>query len=304
MLVFYLKQLVWPLQMSELHYFPYVTYLSLRRLILPMALLLALGYGLLRWSRRDRAAGFFWSLMALPILPLLDFRAFGMDEVVHDRYLYIPSAGLCLLLGLAWQRLVPRVTPYHFLAVAAVAGFLSYRTIHESAFWHDDVSLFRHTYDVAPQHVMAPEDLGQVLFLRGELADALPYLERAVAMGTHNREVFFDLGRIHFQNQDWEGAAVLFEQALLGNAKIGRYLFFQGVTDFHRGRLEEAEQEIREAIRARESLVTDFGMPHLALAYVLEKRGDREGALAECMAELHDHPADAEVQQQIRRLRR
>jgi tetratricopeptide (TPR) repeat protein len=304
MLLFYLKQLIWPVSMSEFHYLPYVTYLSVRRLVLPVVFLSALTIALAHWSRKNRVVGFASALLVIPILPVLDFRAFVTGEVVHDRYLYLSSVGFCLLVVLAWKHLIPRISVFHLVSVLAIIGLLSYRTVRESAFWHDDLLLFQRAYEVAPQHPMASENLAVALLVRGQPVEALPYFEHALSLGARNPDVVYGMGRAYFGLEDWDRAADCFQRALRGNPKSSVYLLFAGLSDFHLGRLQNAEAEIREAIRIRSSIAADLSLYHLALGDVLEKQGNLRGALAEYAVELEQNPNSERAQEQSRKLRR
>jgi tetratricopeptide (TPR) repeat protein len=304
MMLFYSKQLIWPATMSEHHYLPYVTYLSVRRLVLPVLLLSAATIALARWLRKDRTAGFASALLVIPILPVLDLRAFAGGEFVHDRYLYLPSVGFCLLVVLAWKRLWPRVSVLHLVPLLAIVGLLSYRTIRESGFWHDDLLLFQRAYEVAPQHPLASQDLAAALMMRGRPADALPYYERAFSLGARSPELAYGMGRAYFDLEDWDRAAGYFRQARQDNPNNSNYLLFVGLSDLRLGHLQDAEAEIREAIRIRPSIAADPGRYHLALAEILVRQGNLSGALAEYVAELEENPNSERAQQQSRNLQR
>jgi hypothetical protein len=85
--------------------------------------------GYLSWSvlfawlalRYDWIIGLTAALVVLPILPVLaGFRIYPQGDIVHDRYLYLPSVGLCILIGLVvsklWStsRLARTDRAYHF----------------------------------------------------------------------------------------------------------------------------------------------------------------------------------------------
>lgn len=303
-LSFYLKQLVWPVRMSEFYEFPPVAYLSVTRLVLPLVLLGVIAFLLWKWSTVNRAVAFSCVLMILPILPVLDFRAFAANEVVHDRYLYVPSIGFCLLLGLIWNRLVPRIWLVPLVALLGIAGWLGYRTVTESGYWKDDVTLFRRAVEVAPGHPMSSENLATALLMRGKPADALPYFDRALALGSQNPETLYGMGRVYFFQEDWDRAAVCFKQALDGGHTSSRYLLYAGLSDFRRGRLNDAESELRQALQARAAVTSDLGLYHASLGEVLEKRGDLDQAAAEYRAELVEDPNSESAKAGLLRVRR
>jgi Flp pilus assembly protein TadD len=112
--------------------------------------------------RRVKLALFAIAWAMLTLLPALDLNALGRNAFT-ERYLYLPSAGFCLLvvLGAAWlvgrlpakvRRLVAAV------ALVAVLAAFTVETVARNPDWKDDASLFTATLPFAPDspfvHVM------------------------------------------------------------------------------------------------------------------------------------------------------
>ena len=102
----------------------------------------------LEFGRGDiTLAGLAW--FALAIAPMLGIANFGFHAFA-DRFTYIPSLGLGLLVVAAFERLGGgfgrRATLCAALAVAVAA--LSLRTWHQTGYWRDDGALFARTLEV------------------------------------------------------------------------------------------------------------------------------------------------------------
>ena len=59
------------------------------------------------WARRQSACAVAW--IVIPLLPALDTFVFRPDELVHDRYFYVPSIGAALLVALIIERVARHV---------------------------------------------------------------------------------------------------------------------------------------------------------------------------------------------------
>src|SRR5256885_1291798 len=83
--------------------------------------------------------------LALPILPVLNLSVFASGELVHDRYLYLPSIGLALLIGLGLSRLkVGRVQWFgqpalRFAGVLLLTLGLGFATVNQHQYWASEL---------------------------------------------------------------------------------------------------------------------------------------------------------------------
>ncbi len=104
---FYIEHLLAPIRLSFFYNFFYIASFSAAAggAGAPLALTaLVLGfcslYGAAGQSARSCVRGRSWAFSTMS-LPPLDLPVFLQFELVHDRYLYLPSAGFCILLALA-----------------------------------------------------------------------------------------------------------------------------------------------------------------------------------------------------------
>ena len=187
-LLFYLRQLAVPLDVySFLHPLEAVREFNVARVVFPAALVIAAVAEVVWIARRGPAAMFSLALLVLPLLPVLNLRAFLFDDIVHDRYLYLPSAGLCILLAMGIVRLTTIFqSPVRGLVQAgvaiALAIVLSFVTIKTTAYWADDLALFTRAVTVAPDSAIAAEYLAGTLSREQRCGEALPLLKRALAV--------------------------------------------------------------------------------------------------------------------------
>src|SRR6185369_6237110 len=129
-IVFYLRQLFLPYELSLFHDLPWVDSPLSARFIVPVAYLLAIviAIGLtIRASRKRRAliAAFAW--MSIPLAPVMYLRVYMEGEIVHDRYTYVASIGLVMVMVLLAQMLLQGVpeNKRSLHARAVVAAFVA-----------------------------------------------------------------------------------------------------------------------------------------------------------------------------------
>ncbi len=133
------------------------------------------------WSRRDQRAGFAAIWIAASLLPVLQL--VPHHELFAERYLYLPSVGLALLGGLAFEKLrrrrIPLLAPVAvLLALAAVA-----RTLVHNLVFQDFETVARSVAEVAPRCARAQYNLGLFLIQEGKEEEGLAHLRAAVEPG-------------------------------------------------------------------------------------------------------------------------
>jgi tetratricopeptide (TPR) repeat protein len=146
-----------------------------------LALLLCAGAAALVVARRHRGAAFALLWTGVTILPVLRFGSFG-DVLLADRFLYIPSVGLALLLaqGIAALSAEKRRALAGAGAVAVTA--LVVLSARQTRIWKDDRTLFTRLAVTSPMSAMVRCNLGLAHFDAGEYGPAKDEFRNAIAL--------------------------------------------------------------------------------------------------------------------------
>ena len=115
---FYIQHLIWPTRLSPFYSREFYSHLDVRNVLLPAIPVLVAGAGLWFWGKRSPKAAVATIWMVVPILPVLNLRAFIEGHLVHDRYLYLPSFGFAMLVALGMRHL--KLGPGRLLGQPAV----------------------------------------------------------------------------------------------------------------------------------------------------------------------------------------
>ncbi|MBI2400151.1 MAG: tetratricopeptide repeat protein, partial [Deltaproteobacteria bacterium] len=150
-LVFYLKKLVWPVDLAPFYvrplegeFYNYVFFLSL----FFIAAITALAFAF--WKKRSLAAA--WAYYALTLLPVIGLVQVS-DMAAADRYSYLPVLGpvffIAGILGAFISRRGERLVPVAVLMVPllALSGFL---TVRQEAVWKNTASLWTQEIKIFP----------------------------------------------------------------------------------------------------------------------------------------------------------
>jgi len=140
---------------------------------------LTVGLAVVIWrSRVDylRAGALLFVAGMLPTIGVVPF-LFQYYSTTADHYLYLPMLGV----GVVVAGLMARYRAVGVrVVVVAVLVALAVRSSLQTGYWADDLTLYTHDLAVNPKSVPANLNLGRVMLQRGDAAQALYYMERAV----------------------------------------------------------------------------------------------------------------------------
>jgi Tfp pilus assembly protein PilF len=192
LLLFYLRLLVWPVGLAPSYPLRYVLDWSSWEAMGPFLLLIALlgVVAWLVWKRRVLRFCALWTLAC--ILPALNIRAFRPTYLVHQRYLYLASLGLCL--ALAWSVGQWVRTPHRRAALlAAVFVIWSASTLYHNRFWASDIALWSRVAEVDPHNPAAFDFLGGAALKAGRTEEAEGLFRRSIAADPNSPHGYMNL---------------------------------------------------------------------------------------------------------------
>jgi protein O-mannosyl-transferase len=192
LLVFYLRHAFWPFGLGP-SYPPHAVSgdtLSFTTLLLPLLLVAAVAWGAVLLLRRGAVYRLALPWLVFPLAPVLDIRSFVSEDLVHDRYLYLPLFGALAFAASAaaeaWTRLRPGRGARRGTAFAAaglvLAALLVPATRSYNRAWMDEVSLWERGVRSNPETAFPHAQLGEAYRRAGRFTDARRELERALAL--------------------------------------------------------------------------------------------------------------------------
>jgi Tfp pilus assembly protein PilF len=302
LVAFWVRHLIWPAGLSTFYDLPAVLHPTLRNFILPAVFDVCVGLALIAGVRRSRPAAFCAVWLVLPLIPLLDLRVFVANDFAHDRYLYLPSAGLAVLMAMLLKKLCwrgPRwlgIPASLLVAGLCLTAALSYGTITESAYFKDNLTFYAYNLTKAPHNPDAEANYATVLAEAGQYGPALEKFLDVVNHHPNHWTATYDLALTYYKIGNMPEAEKYFLQAIRINpSKPDEYLYLS-MTRFKSSRTAEAIDSMRLAIALRP---TGFAY-HFALGMMLKTQGDLNGALQEFKVELANNPGEQAAAAQVR----
>jgi tetratricopeptide (TPR) repeat protein len=293
----YLKHLFFPVNLALNYDTPYVTHPGLGNFVLPLAgvLLAAFAFG---WAgRRSTRIGFCALWMIVPLaLPLASASLFPFFDLAHDRYLYLPVAGLGLLLGEGYRRLrLWRPGALPAVAVAALAVLLAWPTLSYERAWSSNLTLHRRSVELSPGAMLPKVLLASAVEDQGE---ALRLLQDAEKVSGGHWLTQYALGVWCYRNGRYPEAEQYLERSIASDPELPLHYYQLGEVRLAMHQPQRAVAPLRRAVE----LVPDNLNYRLRYATALELTGDLEGALSELRYVLARLPREQILRGQVARL--
>ncbi len=278
------------------------------------------------WQRKTRPwVAFGWLWFVIGLLPVLGFIQVGA-QAMADRYMYLPLLGV--LTAVAWslpmsarrdERTVVSsaslgsqrgaagkssvdhgqsgVSDWFCSAGAAISlAACLWLTWRQTGYWHDSISLYRHS-------ILAGEDNATVRYLLGAAlqSDGAPESEataefrRALELDPSYVNAMTQLAVLALNHQNYEECQKWIEQSLKLEPRNPALHKNMGAFYVRTGHPEQAIQQFEEALK----LEPAYADAHHELAWIALQKGQLETAARELEAVVWATPWDAQARYEL-----
>lgn len=280
--IFYLMKMVWPANLTSYYPVPQPFNLSnpslLAGLIGTLILIAAIVVST-RYSRAFLAGAAIYFVMLLPTVQIIGFS----DAMASDKYVYLPSIGVLILLAgllarwriFSWpqrRRVGLVVVELALIGVAAAEALATRRYLEE---WKDTETLCRHMLSLTPKAAAVHNHLGLYLAGRGRIDDAIVQYQEALQCQPGSVEARNNLGLAYSTKGKGMEAFKCWTRTLQAHQDNFTANYNLGTWFAERGQLNEAHRYLQRAVDLRPSNPE----AHTNLATVLGKQGRLDEAL-------------------------
>jgi Flp pilus assembly protein TadD len=258
----YVVKTLWPMSMAVMYPFP-AHGVPLWKVLGATFILAAVTAGVIRFGGRWRylPVGWFWYLGTL--VPVIGLVRVGYQGSA-DRYTYIPSIGLSILIAWGAADLAVRLKARPaWVAVPAclVLVALTWATWAQVGHWRDTVTLYLHAIRVTEDNYVVYTNLGVAHLKSNNHNRAIHYLEKSVRARPD-----FDHGHYNL--------AVALQRT---------------------GRIDEAMEHFRLTLEAR----PDYANAHFALGMLLQREGKPAEAIEHLRSALDAMPDNVRLKHRL-----
>ncbi len=291
----YLRQLLWPTDLAL--FYPHAT-LPLLLVVAAIFLLLVISTVVLCLGRKFPylITGWGWYLiMLLPVIGLVQVGA----QALADRYTYLPQIGV--VLAITWSaadatagiRQRQRVLAF---AAVAVTLALAWCARHQTRYWRNSESIWRHTLGVTTNNDVAHNELGEAWLDAGRVDDAIDEFQTALKIGPQLLIAHHNLGLAFLKKGKFADAIGEFRGVLSRDPQSLKSRLNLAAALLESGRAVEAVAEYERAL----AMAPNFAHGHLDLGAAYLRAGRRADAMAQFNLALQLQPRYAAAEYRSR----
>jgi len=221
-----------------------------------------------------------WLSYLVLILPVSGIAQSG-PQLVASRYSYLSCVGFALLAGggvvyfwRRWRFVTPALAA-GAASLALLASVLVYTTRQQVLVWRDTEGLWRYVLSVDPHASVAHNDLGNILFKRGELDASIEHYRQAIQFKPKSGLNRFNLANALARQGRADEAMAEYRRAVYYAPYLARAWFNLGAFVAAKGNTDEAIELYRRAIQADPNYLRTY----INLGELLTVRGEIEEAI-------------------------
>ncbi len=257
-LIAYLGKMLWPFDLSPYYLYPHDVSLLAPEYMLSMVLALGITIACAFLAKQQRLWLAAWGYYVATLLPVLGVVQVGI-QAMADRYTYLPSLGLFLVLALGAARLGEKAFSwtsgrFAIMTAAVVAAvsilvLLSVLTVKQTGVWKDSVTLWGSVIETSPVNLpFAHMNRAVAHEKAGRLAEAIADYDAAIDQDPAYAEAYANRGVAYEKAGKIDQAIADYQKAIALDPSSAQTYFNLGTVYLGAGRLVDAVEQYDRAI--------------------------------------------------------
>ncbi len=187
--------------------------------------------------------GLFSAIVPLFLLPVLNLFA-PLEVIGAERFLYLPSIGYCLGLGLFFESwmLSPKSRDHAVLVLWLALFWYGWRTFERNKVWETEESFWTTAVHEAPQSPRAWNGMGFVLMNQKKYEEAIVLFRKSLDLNPLLTDALYNMATVHFLQHRYDLAKDEYHQVL--NEKP-----YDPDTLFHLATIHDLEHDFKAEAR-------------------------------------------------------
>jgi len=263
----YLEKMFWPMNLAV--FYPYKLSLPLWQILFSAIIVSTISIAVIYYIKRAPFifVGWFWYLGTL--VPVVGLVQVG-EQAMADRYTYLPSIGIGIILSWGMSLLFKRYNSYKkYYSLLQYHSWSSCRFYrgNKCGYWKNSITIFNHVLEVTDGNYLAHNNLGHALMEKGEINKAIGHFDKAVKAKRNYAKAYYNRGNAYAKLGQHQRAIEEYNEAIRQKPGFGDVYNKRGFSRSQLGQYALAIEDFNNAIR----IMPDSSEAYYNLGVILRK---------------------------------
>ncbi len=245
----YLQNIFWPVNLSV--FYPYNFSPNIKAIIFSGMIIIVITFAVFYYVRKLPLlmVGWFWYLGTL--VPVIGLVQIG-GQSMADRYTYLPSIGISIMLAWAIPHMMKRRKIRKIILGPACLSLLiimSILTWKQCLYWKDSATLFSHALQVTKNNYLAHNNFGLALNAQGKTKEALEHYSESIRIKPDYIFAYINRGSIYNNFGRYQSAINDYNQVIFHQPNYAIAYYNRGLAYFNLGQYKSAISDYNKTIR-------------------------------------------------------
>lgn len=286
--VFYLKQIIFPVTIGTNYPLRAVESFDFLRFVLPLVISIAAMVLFFLLAKRTFVQKIGFALFVLPLLPTMNITAYIPEQIVHDRYLYLPLLGFLLMIFPYLAEILTKKLHDKAEKILLITGIvlslpLAVQTFINNETWKTELALWEHNVKIDPASSFSYSQYGYALLQAQKYDAALEAFNKSLDIRS-SAQTLMGRARANISLNNYEEAVWDLQTVIeTPNEDLNAYTLYQTYESLalalsSNGKNDRAETVLRDA---RKRLPIYYAALTEKLAITLYQQNRKNEALKE-----------------------
>ena len=250
--IIYLRHIFWPAGLGV--FYPYPKFVPMWHTVCATIILVSVTLGALNYFRTKPYLLFGWLWFLGTLVPVLGFLQSGTWPQTADRFSYLPSIGILIMVAFGLQDILSgwkyKKTVLCFSGVSVIA-VLMICTHTQVKYWTDELSLFKRTLDVTENNYIIHNNYGYALYQTGKTDLAVEHYKKSLEIDPDYTSAINNLGTAMKDMGNIPQAVELWEKVLKLDPDNAPALFNLALLMSRKGQYDKAIEYCNKSLQSK-----------------------------------------------------
>jgi len=252
-----------------------------------LAGIILLGWLLFAMFRYRRKSGLWAAFFLMPLLPVFNIIPFFSSPTIGERYLYLPTVGICVIAGMILCKLPSNNNPN---TLKGTSGFSTIRVsvlvsilvlfaaaiLERASDYKNELTFWKKAVEASPGSFKAHNSLGNAYKRSGVFEKAETHYLKSIEIMPDYAEALVNMGGLYDLQKKYKQAEGFYLHAAELNPFLVKAYSGLGIVYMNQDKLKEAEEMLKKAVEIDGTMLGSY--------YFLGQIYERENRLKESLA--------------------